>query len=328
MSEKTANSKIEAAALEILDGEKQKQLLSFAAWLRANKLSPSWFRETQFSRSKTWKVSFKGKGICRIHLVYDGPNARSWYAEFNSFGRNDEFLLMDEGSEEIAWKNIRYCCQCSGCRPGRHVTVGSKEIDRVCNNSLTFYDPGAVEIECIKDLIKSNCGLIQPGSTAAYDPSADPAVLANEQKLAKPEDCFPNSREFIMYLQANKMPPRFTIWNWWEANCKGLICNLRLAYPWQKHMYSWAVGVHLNHIEENKDEIISQGLQNIILDNIVRCINCGRPKCAPGKTMTVLGQEIKGVCAYCPPTITWVYDPDEGALDCIKKLIELEKKAR
>jgi len=329
--QRKSKPKIEDVDFVTLNAEKKQSLLDVSAWLRANKLSPTW------SSANSWKVSYKGKGVCYIKVPYGGPDVGSWSVAPETGRLGDANTLPDERLKDIVWDNIKYCRNCAGCRPGRRVVVCGREFDRVCNSAVTFYDPNAEEIECIKVLIQTICDMIRSGNALATGHSGpDPAVVAKQQKNAKIEDYFPQclegnmlktSQDFIAYLQMNKMMPKFSIWNWWEASYKGLICSIRLSYTWQKHLYSWAVGIYLNHMDEYAEEIISEGLQHIIWDHIIPCKGCA-PNCAPGTDLTVLGKECKGVCVYCPPTPIWVYDPDEATINGIQKLLVLEKKAR
>jgi len=74
---------------------------------------------------------------------------------------------------------------------------------------------------------------------------------------------------------------------------------------------------------EYEDAIINDGLQNIVWNGIKYCSSC--TGCAPGRDVTLLGKECKGLCHA--PVVT-VCDPDEATVNGIKRLLELEKQAR
>jgi len=325
---------IEDAAVEHLEDEVQKNLLGLILWLRTNKLSPTWFRITLGTHSKTWKIGFKGKTISTINVVFDGLRAGSWNIGFSAYNHGEEIVLSDERFKAIAWKNINYCKNCARCRPGRSMKIGGKEFDRACGSPLVFYNPGVEEIECLKHILLTACDIIQ--SDKEKPPGPNLKQMALEQGKTKIEDYIPErldgginkaSQEIIAFLHANKMKTRFAILNWWEVSYKGLICEVRLPYHHQKHMYSWAVGIYLNHMDTYEQEIISDELQNIVWDNLILCKACTY-SCALGKDATVLGKIINGICVNCIPAVTWIYDPDDKVISGVKRLLELEIKAR
>jgi hypothetical protein len=93
----------------------------------------------------------------------------------------------------------------------------------------------------------------------------------------------------------------------------------------------WVVNPYLLNIEKYEDSIVNEGLQNFIWDNTHHCINalrggCNSHNCSPGRNITLLGKEIKNVCLGRQPV--WFFEPREATIDCIKKLLELEKEAR
>jgi len=145
--------------------------------------------------------------------------------------------------------------------------------------------------------------------------------------------------DFVAYLCDNKMKPAWTLTNEWTSACKSkAICNIvlvhdelnktidRLAKIWGDRR--WRVKLHLNHINLYEEQIISAGLQGFVLDNVGYCRNCKGSQNTDRscrKQIMVLGKEIKNFC--CWPLI-WAYDPDDEAVESIKKLLELEKQAR
>ena len=175
-------------------------------------------------------------------------------------------------------------------------------------------------------------------------------ILSKEQKNTKPliEDVIQdvlcgemknNALGFIAYLRANKIKPVWAVTNGWRGTYKGkVLYYIRLYNGWkeEEHMkdkygkHSWVVTLYIEHnMYKYEDDIMKEGLQNFIWNNVHDCMLCRVPchgKNPPHKDMTVLGKEIKRLCRGRP--LTWVFDPDEAALNCIKRLLELEQKAR
>ena len=83
--------------------------------------------------------------------------------------------------------------------------------------------------------------------------------------------------------------------------------------------------------------IIKEGLQNLIWDSMFYCVHsigsgffrkeCNPNKgCAGGKNMMLLGKGFEGICIG--RVRTHILNPDKAAVDGIKRLLDLEKKAR
>jgi len=153
--------------------------------------------------------------------------------------------------------------------------------------------------------------------------------------------------DFIAYLQQNKMKPMWTAANCWKTVYKGKpIFYIRLASRGDEQTqwyfrtkkpsdmtdwaHSWVIYPYLNHINEYQDEIIIEGWQSLIWDNLCYCQNCG-VGCAPGSTKTIVGKEVRGLCTcgiHSGHLRVFFVNPDEMAISCIKKLLELERQAR
>ena len=146
--------------------------------------------------------------------------------------------------------------------------------------------------------------------------------------------------DFVAYMRENKMTLRWARFsNAWKASYKGkCICYVRLRgnsdVPSVGHSdtHLWVITPFLLHIDEYEESVIREGLENTVWDNMFYCKRCfpekypeGRP-CVPGRNIILLGKEIRGICVGRQPV--WVWDPGETAINCIKKLLELEQKAR
>jgi len=175
--------------------------------------------------------------------------------------------------------------------------------------------------------------------------------LLHEQKIIKPkiEDVIPYvldgdmrniALDFCAYLRANNMKLVWANENGWRATYNGkIICSIRLATDsWKKskHLkdmygnHSWNVTPYIErNLNKYEHIIMNEGLQNFIWDNVHKCMFCRTPchgKMPPYRDKVVLGKKIEKICHG--RELTWVFDPDEAAIDCIKRLLELEKQAR
>jgi len=176
------------------------------------------------------------------------------------------------------------------------------------------------------------------------------AMSYNEQKEIKPliEDVIPecldgdmkkNALDFVAYLRANKMKPVHDRINTWKATCKGKVIfyiNLRQTETHQNNRTPfwdgkyWNMRIYLDHMNLYEKQIIDEGMQNLIWDNLNYCKKCvgadgvNKPKLCT-KTITVLGKEINNF--GCWPLIC-AHNPDEATINGIKRLLELEKRAR
>ena len=138
--------------------------------------------------------------------------------------------------------------------------------------------------------------------------------------------------DFVAYLRADKMNPAWTLHNAWKAAYKGKpIFYIRLGKEWVRKTENvkWVFTPYLNHIDEYEDEIFKENWQHMIWDDLHYCRNCGH-KCPPG-IKSILGKEFSGLCHgifYGGRLPVSFVNPDEAAINRIKKLLEFEKNAR
>ena len=149
--------------------------------------------------------------------------------------------------------------------------------------------------------------------------------------------------DFVAYIRENNMKPVWALTNSWKISYKSKgIFYIRICMEKKYNAYgpigtSWVITPYFSHIHEYEESIVNEGLHNIICDNVFHCVHSGRSdssgagcnpnkSCAGGATKTVFGKELKGLCVSRP--LIWFYDPDETAIDCIKRLLELEQNAR
>ena len=164
--------------------------------------------------------------------------------------------------------------------------------------------------------------------------------------------------DFAAHLRANKMKPSWVLANQWRAVYKGRqICRVTM---YQKHMLNdakyqastckkskWIITAYLENIEKYEETVIDEDLQHYLWDNIYYCVQkppeslppveyrnyalnypCNIWGCAPGKNIVVCGKELTNVCRNGNRQYFWCHDPDKATVTAIKRLLELEKKAR
>ena len=184
--------------------------------------------------------------------------------------------------------------------------------------------------------------------------------MYQKQKASNPliEDMIPeyldgdmkqSALDFAMWLRENKIKPAWTLTNQWKAICIGKnLCRIGLS-PWNPpgKNKKWVVTVYIEHIKSYEETIITEALQCFVWDNVYYCVNkppespppeefrqhafvlpCNLWNCAPGKDITLCGKELTNICRNGNRQHLWFHDPDEASLNCIKRLLELEKQAR
>ena len=86
------------------------------------------------------------------------------------------------------------------------------------------------------------------------------------------------------------------------------------------------ITIFLRDISNYKNANIAEGLHAFIWDNLNHCGQCNsKCPCIGGKTLTIFDKELNGVCRL---QCVVIKNPDEAAIQNIKKLIDFEKKTR
>jgi hypothetical protein len=154
-SQKTTKPNIEDVIGNFLESDALKNALDFIAYLRENNMNPRW------SSANSWKVTGKGKPICKINLGgAKGPwhnhmNLGDWQIyDLENMGREymDEFSSCDE-TKEFIWANIKPCNKCSCCGPRSWTYIG-KQFDNCC--TFTIKNPDKKGLEFAKKLVEAN----------------------------------------------------------------------------------------------------------------------------------------------------------------------------
>ena len=134
--------------------------------------------------------------------------------------------------------------------------------------------------------------------------------------------------DFAAWLRTNKMSPGFAGYgNAFNSACKGkTICKIELEKG------DWGLMLYLWNIRKYENLIVEEGLQSIIWQMLIYCRGGCEAKCAPGSDLTIFGKDFKNLCndKYVTLSRFWVRikNPDEAAILKIKRLLELEQKAR
>jgi len=152
---------------------------------------------------------------------------------------------------------------------------------------------------------------------------------------------------FVAWLREKSMKPVWCTTNNWDVNYQNKrICTVGVPIPGlirTDEPQVWRVSPSISHIGSLQNLIFSEGLQDIFWDNVGSCRFCylctgssqetkqaGLPPAFIGDG-TVLGEVFRGFCHGTGntgggrPTFT---NPDDVSIAKIKRLIELEQKAR
>ena len=148
MSEKKVKPKIEEIAADYLDGDKLKNVLDFAAWLRAGRMTPTFGSKSSVGISYTTRV-------CYIKIF-----AGEWYIwPAGKKGAYVNDFLSCEELKEIVGASLAARKPCGhNCNSGLGFvkTVCGKEFERICGCCpIRFRNPDAETLEIIKKVIET-----------------------------------------------------------------------------------------------------------------------------------------------------------------------------
>ncbi len=142
---------IEDVINEVLSDNNKSNALDFIEYLRTNKLTPN------YASANSWKVNFKGQGICYIRLFGTAPYHRiedgSWHINFLNF--SDEFysLIMTDELKEVIWKNIKFCFGCSNCAPGQTGSILERKFNNICHHWFVINNPNILTLDFVKKIL-------------------------------------------------------------------------------------------------------------------------------------------------------------------------------
>jgi len=150
-----ARIEIEVRINEVLSGGSLKNALDFAAFLRANGLSPELHES-----GDGWSILCGEESLGFVVVNGSAQMPGPWTIWFNScdFGDGD---AADDALKETAWAHASVCghftsggrqCGC-GDQPGFRRTIFGKEFENRCHSPLMFTDPDAKTLENVKKLM-------------------------------------------------------------------------------------------------------------------------------------------------------------------------------
>jgi len=152
LEQKDLKLRLEDEIPKFLDGETRRLALEFAAYLRANKMQPSW------QSTNSWKSLHKGQNVCVIRLLEGSwrvvPRISRWNKLINSYDIYEK-ELGEAGLKEIVAANVNHCRSCAGCAPGWKISIFETEHENVCHNVPVWYkDPGEAELNCVRTVLE------------------------------------------------------------------------------------------------------------------------------------------------------------------------------
>lgn len=83
----------------------------------------------------------------------------------------------------------------------------------------------------------------------------------------------------------------------------------------------WTIWTDGEYCEEREDMPMDEHMKEIARAHVNFCASCGGD-CSPGKSATIFGKTFDNVCH----SVMAFTDPDEEALACVKKLLEMKKR--
>ena len=147
-------------------------------------------------------------------------------------------------------------------------------------------------------------------------------------------DIMNTALSFIEHLENKNIPIKWGALNSWSAMYKKTcLCEIKLDFDAQ----AWTISPYLTNLTEYEETVTSENMQHIIIDNMFICtlypnrvyngLGCNPSKKCPGGTdTTILRKDIKGKCRHRP--YPFINNPNAATLNNIKRLLELERKAR
>ena len=157
--EKKVRRKIEEVINEYIEDENPKKIiLDFIAWLRKNKMPPSW------NARDSWKVSRNKKKIFIIGVVKNEITIHRFWLDF-TFTNEYQTYVINNNLQDMACNNFTVCGRfegrrCTGCPPdcnpeGISINLCGKEVENICRGVIMkFVNPDYETIEGIKKLLE------------------------------------------------------------------------------------------------------------------------------------------------------------------------------
>ena len=129
-----------------LTGETQKNALDLAAFMAVNGITTGENHGT---------IVYNGIVLAWMHMDGSPDLPGPWTVWPDLIGTVPEGFDFNDTMREIAWKNVNTCASCgSDCTPGSKKNIFGRDFDNVCGAILTFTDPDAETLKCLKRLLE------------------------------------------------------------------------------------------------------------------------------------------------------------------------------
>ncbi|MCL2404605.1 MAG: hypothetical protein FWC92_03550 [Defluviitaleaceae bacterium] len=122
--------------------------------------------------------------------------------------------------------------------------------------------------------------------------------------------------EFVAYLRANKLTPRYSSVNSWNITYKGkMLCYIKIIIKTGKN--TWNIAFRL----EKFGHEFSDGFKKAIQENLKPCTACLKA-CSKGINLIIFDKEIKNICRGWPIQFE---NPNVNTLGYANELMEYRK---
>ena len=154
--------KIDDAINEYIENENEKKIiLDFIAWLRKNKMSPSW------NARNSWKVSFNKHKVFILNVDKNIITIRRYFVNFTN---ECQTFIINNNLQNLVCNNMTMCSRlenksCTGCPPspdftGISINICGKEIKNICRGVIMkFVNPDYETLAGIKKLLEYVLGV-------------------------------------------------------------------------------------------------------------------------------------------------------------------------
>lgn len=145
----------EIISTNVKDESNKKNILDFIAWLRKNKMSPSWYA------TNAWKVGYQKRRLFRVWLDHDAVHIRFPHIFTDEY----QAFIASRNLQNTVWDNM-YICQrfegkrCNGCPPppyvaGSCINICGKKMENLCRGIIMYFvNPDYTTLQGLKQLLE------------------------------------------------------------------------------------------------------------------------------------------------------------------------------
>jgi len=129
-----------------------------------------------------------------------------------------------------------------------------------------------------------------------------------------------NALAFLEYCKSKKISYPWSSTNRWNMKAKGKSIGWIDIGGERKGNAngSWYIDIDMRELRQYEDAIKKEGLSDFVKKHLKICISCA--SCAPGVSISFLGQEFQNVCYSIP---LYICNPDANTIESIQKLINI-----